>query len=125
MKRVVGLAALAFLEYYVPRDTIEAAGVVVAYRTTALRGGGLQRYVAVRLDRGLTVEARIDGHIPVRVGKAVLGTEATGSVFGFNRQRFSRHVDGHQGSSRYGAEAAGRVRSSNLPVHPTAARERI
>jgi hypothetical protein len=81
-------------EAYVPRETTEVLGKVVGLEQIAKNSQpNIRRYAAVKLDNGLTVQARIDAYVTLVPGDRAAFFEITTPLLGFKRYRFHRYVD--------------------------------
>ena len=85
--------ALEMYEAYVPGSTKEVFGSVVGLRQIANNDQPLiRRYVAVKLDSGHTIQARVYGPVTLLPGNRAAFVEITTPLFGFKRYRFLRHL---------------------------------
>jgi hypothetical protein len=81
-------------EAYVPGQTKEVFGSVVGLREIADNSQPLiRRYVAVKLDNGHTIQARVYGPVNLLSGNRAAFAEITTPLLGFKRYRFQRHLD--------------------------------
>ena len=84
---------LAMYEAYVPGSTKEVFGSVVGLRQIAHNDQPLiRRYVAVKLDSGDTVQARVYGPVTLLPGNRAAFLEITTPLMGFKLYRFQRHL---------------------------------
>lgn len=93
---VIFLAAFALAMYdaYVPGQAKEVFGSIVGLREIADNSQPLiRRYVAVKLDNGHTIQARVYGSITLIPGNRAAFVETTTPLLGFKRYRFQRHLD--------------------------------
>jgi hypothetical protein len=91
---VLATFALAMYEAYVPGSTKVVFGSVLGLRQIANNSQPLiHRYVAVKLDDGHTIQARVDGHVTLVPGNRAAFVEITTPLMGFKRYRFQRHLD--------------------------------
>jgi hypothetical protein len=92
---VIFLATLAIVMYeaYVPGSTKEVFGSVVGLRQVASNSEpDIRRYVAVKLDNGHTIQARVYGPVTLLPGDRAAFVEITTPLLGFRRYRFQRHL---------------------------------
>jgi hypothetical protein len=86
--------ALEMYEAYVPGSTKEVFGRVVGLREIAHNDQPLiRRYVAVKLDSGHTIQARVYGPVTLLPGNRAAFLEITTPLLGFKRYRFQRHLN--------------------------------
>ena len=89
----LGAFALAMYEAYVPGQTTEVFGSVVGLREIANNSQpDIRRYVAVKLDNGHTIQARVYGPVTLLPGNRAAFVEITTPLLGFKRYRFQRHL---------------------------------
>jgi hypothetical protein len=92
---VIFLATLAIVMYeaYVPGSTKEVFGSVVGLRQVAHKDQPIiQRYAAVKLDDGHTIQARVYGPVILLPGNRAAILEITTPLLGFKRYQFQRHL---------------------------------
>jgi len=77
---------------YIPVQTVELLGTVVAHRAQTSQSSS-RRYLVVRLDDGWTVQARVYRHADYRPGRRVSLTETTTRFLGYKWYQFNRYVE--------------------------------
>lgn len=90
----LAIFALVMHEAYVDGPTKEVFGSVVGLQQIADNSQPrIRRYVAVKLDNGSIVQARVDGYVTLVPGSRAVFVEIATPLFGFKRYRFNRRLE--------------------------------
>ena len=86
--------------FYMPAQIVEVAGTVLSHQTKTSETSS-RNYLVVRLDNGVTVHARVYGHVDYRPNHHVILTETTTRFFGYKRYKFNRYAEAPKETDKF------------------------